>query len=136
MSFQFFADAGLTVPLTKLTLTRGATPSELNFTIFLGSNVAGEQLQNSTSPGVDPVRVIIVDSASGSGVEAAEVKIAASYSGLSSAVAGDPLDLGSTVMAGSANAVAIYGRVNAATTTPATYADVSLQVENQLIIGS
>lgn len=135
MSFKFYADAALTVPLTKLALTRGATPSERNATVFLGSTVDAEQLQNTSDPGVDPVQVSIVDSAGGSGVAASEVKIAASYAGLSSATAGAPLDLSGTLDGGAANAVAIYVRVAASTTTPGTYDDVSLVIANPLLIG-
>lgn len=133
MSFQFFADAGLTVPASEIVLSRGETPSELNGVVFFGSNVSGEYLVNKTAPGVDPLQVSIVDSAGG-GVATTDVKIASSYGGLSSATAGASLDLADTIYSGSSNAVAVYVRVSTSLTTPGEYSDVSLQVDDQLLM--
>ncbi len=132
MSFNWFADAGLTVPLTRGDFVRGATPGNVNRVFYFGSPLAGRQLQNVADPGVDPLEVSIVDAAGGSGVAASEVRLASSFAGLATATGGAPLGIGTTILSGAANAVPVFVRLASALTAEGAYDDISLQVADWL----
>lgn len=67
-------------------------------------------LEATSDAGIDPIQVSISDSAPGSGVEGSHIKLALSEAGLASAIAGDPLSLGSSILGGVANAVKVWVR--------------------------
>lgn len=133
ITFKFYHDAALTQEITSgnpITATQdgGVSLGAVDKTIYLGSTVAGNKLQVTTSPGVNPVVVSIVDAASGSGAPATEFKLALSSGGLAGATAGASLSLSNTLTSGVANAIPIYTRRSSALTTPAAWSDLSIQV--------
>jgi len=128
MTFAWYSDAGLTAPLTRADFVRGSTATPVNRIAYFGSTTAGKKLQKVSNPGVDPVQVTVADSGLGSGVEAADVKLALTFAGLDSATGGAPLSIGTTILSGAANSVAVFIRITSAITTPSNSDDASLQV--------
>ena len=63
-----------------------------------------------SNPGVDLIICSLVDASPGAGVEVANIKLALSAAGLDTAVAGDPMNVGTTVQPGSVNAAAVHFR--------------------------
>lgn len=135
-TFAWYADAGLTVPLTRGDFVRGATPAPVNRIVYFGSPVAGKLLQHASDPGIEPLQVTVVDAASGSGVAVADVKLASTFAGLDSAVGGAALNLGTTLASGAGNAVPVFVRVGGSIATPGNYDDVSLQVADWLEVAA
>lgn len=130
MSFGFFADAGLTIPLS-VDLRHFSTQGDR--LVYFGSPSSGQQLQDSTNPGVTNVQVSITDSASGSGLAAASIKLAATSGGLTSATGGAALSLGHTVLSGAGNAKPIHMRFDTSAGTVGTdYTDLGLAVMNTI----
>jgi len=128
MSFGFFADAGLTIPLS-VDLRHFSTQGDR--LIYFGSPDAGRQLQDSTAPGVTALQVSIADSASGSGLASASIKLASTSGGLDTAIGGAALDLGHTVLSGAGNAKPIHMRFDTSAGTVGTdYTDLGLAVNN------
>lgn len=130
-TFAWYADAGLTVPLTRGDFVRGTTPADVNRVVYFGSPEAGKQLQNVNDPGVDPLQVTVVD-AGGGGVATADVRLASSFGGLASATPGAALNIGSTILSGPANAVPVFVRVSSSLAVVGNYDDVSLRVADWL----
>ncbi len=125
MSFGFFSDAGLTVPIT--TLRHFSTQADR--LVYFGSATAGQQLQDDAAPGVDNVMVSVADSAGGSGLTASSIKLASTNGGLTAATGGASLSLGPTVLAGSGNAKPIHIRFDTSSGVTGTdYTDLSLAV--------
>jgi hypothetical protein len=127
-SFGFFADAGLTTPATSLAAVQAADGSAdaVDSVVYFGSMASGKKAQATSDPGVDPVYVSIADSATGAGLAATAVKLAASSGGLGAAIAGNPLSLGAQVLSGSANAVAVHVRIKTPAVAVGNYTDLSL----------
>lgn len=75
---------------------------------WVGDPEADMVLEADSDPGIDPIAVSIVDSAPGGGVEASHIKLALSEAGLASAVAGNPVNLGSSINSGAAGAVRVW----------------------------
>lgn len=124
-TFGLFSDAGLTVPVA--TLRHYSTQGDRLF--YFGSPAAGKKLEDSASPGVADVLLSINDSAIGTGFAATSVKLASTSGGLSTAVAGDPLVLGTTVLSGVANALPVHMRFDTTGGTVGdTYTDVALRL--------
>ncbi len=130
MAFNWWADAGMTVPLTRLDFARTTAAAAVDAVAYFGNPTAGTKLQRASDPGIDPLQVEVSDAASGSGVETANVKLASSAAGLASAVAGASLNIGTTINAGTA--VAVYVRVDSSITAVGNYDDVSLAVPDWL----
>jgi hypothetical protein len=109
-TFNFFTDAALTVALST---DLQASGSSSDFRLWFGSAATADayQVQASSDPGVDQIEISITDSAPGTGHANTAVKLALSESGLATAVAGDPLDIGTSVTSGAANAVEVWVRV-------------------------
>lgn len=125
MSFGFYSDAGLTVPIT--TLRHYSTQADR--LIYFGNPTSGRQLQDAASPGVDNVLVSVVDSAGGSGLAASSVKLSATSGGLTGATGGAALSLGHTVLSGAVNAKPIHLRFDtSAGTLGSDYTDLSLSI--------
>lgn len=128
MTFAWYSDAGLTAPLTRADFTRGSTAAPVNRIVYFGSTTAGKKLQRVSSPGTDPVQVSVADAAVGPGVEVANIKLALTFAGLDSAVGGAPLSIGTTVLSGASNAVAVFVRITSALSVVGNYDDVSMRV--------
>lgn len=133
-SLQFYSDAALSSPLTKANVVQrsdGAT-GPVDQVAYLGSGVANKKIRAASNPGVDNIVLSVVDADGPTGQTAAAVKLATSLAGLDSAVAGDPLTLGTEILSGAANAVAVHIRIEDQTATVGTYTDLSLQT-NELV---
>lgn len=131
-TFAWYSDAGLTAPLTRADFVRGTTSAPVDKIVYFGSPATGQKLQDATSPGVAALQVSVADAASGSGVDAANIKLALTAGGLATATGGAALSIGTTLLSGAANAVAVYVRLTSALTTAGNYDDVSLRVANWL----
>lgn len=65
---------------------------------WVGTPNSGNKLEADSNPGVDEITVSINDTSPGSGVEDSHIKLALTPgTGLDSAVAGDPLDIGTEI---------------------------------------
>lgn len=111
-SLKYYSDSGLTTEVTTETINQLAdgTTGNIDKLVYLGSTDAGATFQANSDPGVDQIEASIVDANVSSGVEASNIKLAATLLGLDSAVAGDPLNLGVTISGGVAGAVEVYIR--------------------------
>jgi hypothetical protein len=118
--FGFFSDAGLTLPLlADLVFDSQANGSTgaIDQVVYFGSANAEATAQAASDPGVDPIEVSITDLDGGDAEPATSRTIALTQGGLSSAVPGDPLTLGTDLAGGTANAVEIWLRFTAADLT-------------------
>lgn len=125
ISLDFFKDSGLTdasdIPATQS--VDGAAAAE-DRVVYLGSPVAGRKFRATSNPGVDQVAVSIANA--GGSLPASAVKLALSAGGLASAVAGAPLNVGTQILSGVANALPIYVRIDAPALALARYTNLSL----------
>lgn len=132
ITFGWYANAGLTSPLTRSDFVRSGVAGPVDRVVYFGSPAAGRQLQNAADPGVDPLQVELADGDDGVGVDPAEVSLALSAAGLDAATPGVPLVIGTTLLSGPANAVAVHVRVDSAITAIGEFEDVSLRVAGVL----
>jgi O-acetylhomoserine/O-acetylserine sulfhydrylase-like pyridoxal-dependent enzyme len=133
ISFGFFTDSGLTAPLVGSILhskLASVASADQDTRLYFGSAAAGTQLQRATNPGVDDIEVEITDSDLGAAPAATAVKLALSQSALSSAVAGDPLSLGTEILSGSANAVEVWIRTTNALSGVASDSTLGLFIDD------
>jgi hypothetical protein len=124
-TFKFYTDASLTVALSTSLKASGTTT---DFHLWFGSAETADayQVEAESDPGVDQISVSITDTTPGSGHEATAVKLALTEAGLATAVAGDPLDIGTSVASGAANAVEVWVRVTDAVGSLATSTELGL----------
>jgi len=111
-SLKFYTDATLTTEVTTLTIDQvadGSTP-DVDKVVYLGSTDAAATFEANSNPSVDQIEASIVDANPVSGVEPSNIKLALSQGALGAAVAGDPLDLGTSISGGVGNDVPIYIR--------------------------
>lgn len=127
-NYGFYADAGLTVPLSVGGVQQVAGGSPVDRLIYFGNPTAGRRLQAVSDPGVDPVVLEVVDGDEGGGLPASAVRLALSSGALDTAEPGDPITLGTTLLSGAENAVAVYVRTDAGEAALGTYDDLSLAV--------
>lgn len=128
LTFDFYADAGLTTPIVSLVqfLQAAASPVAADKVVYFGSPTAGRVARCLADPGVDPILVSVVDANAGSGVPATAVKLALSAGGLAGATGGAALSLGVAVNGGVVNAVPIHLRVLDPTHVVAVHTDLSI----------
>ncbi len=123
MSFDLYADAGLTV---LFDLEHVSTQGDR--LVYFGDPVPGRQLRDAAAPGVEDVLLAIVDSASGSGLAASSVKLASTNGGLTGATGGAALSLGHTILSGAGNAKPVHIRFDtSAGTVGQEYTDLGLR---------
>lgn len=109
MSFNLYADAGLTTPMgASLEAIFALGGSAAKKTVWLGSQNSAIKLQRQTGPGVNPIQVDIVDSNPGGGQTDLALRLSTTESGLASATPGATLNLPHTINGGVANAQAIW----------------------------
>ena len=131
VSLSFYADPGGASPAANpLPLAQDANGNILPAvaTVYLLSTASGKKFQAASDPGVDDIEVSIDDQAPSSGQPATAIKLATSEAGLATAVAGDPLSLGTTLLSGTGNATPIWIEFEDATAAVATDLDVRLLV--------
>lgn len=108
MAFQIFSDSGLT---TAVTAALEVTSSPVKFQLWLGNPVSGKKIEANSDPGVDDIILDIVDANPGTGNPDTDIKLATTESGLTSAVAGASLTVGTQVLSGVANAFEFWVQV-------------------------
>jgi hypothetical protein len=133
MSFEFYADSGLTTPLASLAVTQAVGGAPVDRIVYFGSTNAAEQLQRASTPGVDPVQVSVVDSDPVTGLPTTAVRLALSAGDLGTATPGAALDLPATIAGGVANAVAVFVRIDHGSATHAVFDDLSLRVAGVVV---
>jgi hypothetical protein len=128
MSLRFFADPGMTLPLAGLYCAQAADGSAaaVDRVIYLGATDIARRYRAATNPGVDPIEIVLVDASGGAGVAITDVALATSQAGLATATPGAALAIGTEILSGHGNAVAIYVRINTPALADGEYADVSL----------
>lgn len=128
MSFGFYSDAGLTVPIATLRHYSTQVGDRL---VYFGSPNAAKKLVDATSPEVANLNVSIIDDDTGAGLPASAYKLALTSGGLSSAVGGAALSLGTVVMGGVGGAKPVHIRISTtAGVTGEDYTDIGLEVQN------
>lgn len=132
MPIGLYLDAGLTQPAAAIaaTQTSDGTAAAVDRAYYLGSPVAGKQFQSASAPGADPIVLSLTDAASGSGVEAAHLRLATSQAGLAAATPGAALSLSHTLLSGVANAVAVWVRIDTPALADGAYEDVSFHTNS------
>jgi hypothetical protein len=128
MAFDLFLNAALTTPVTTLTAnqdTSGAT-SPVQFHLWLGSTTSSASLRTLVNPGTDQIQVSVSDSTVGVGALPTYTKLSLTQGGLSSATAGSPLNLGTAITGGTANAVNFWLEVSDTSGVQGTKTDLSL----------
>lgn len=127
-TLAFYSDAGLTAAMAQLTALQAVDGSAApeDRVVYLGSPTPARKFKVAANPGVGVITVSINDAVSGSGVAASAVRLALSAAGLDSATPGAALSLGTQLLSGVANAVAIHVRIDAPPLAKGNYTDLSL----------
>jgi hypothetical protein len=131
-----YLDAGLTDQFDDATDTLGASAingGSGDGVFWVGIPATDQMLQAASDPGIDQLVVSIVDDDDQTGVDATDIKLALSAAGLDSATAGASLNLGATILGGSANAVPVYYRW-ANGTGAGVYTDISLSIVERVAV--
>jgi hypothetical protein len=127
MSFLFFTDASLTVPLTSFRhySTQG------DRLLYFGNTDDTRKLVDSTNPEVSDISIQITDESIGSGLASSVIKLASSSGGLTSAVGGSPLVLSPVILGGVENAVPVHIRINTSSgVLGSDYVDLSFEIQD------
>jgi hypothetical protein len=128
-----YTDAGLTVnfdPASHTIEVSAINGSSGDGVLYFGTPTAGNKIEASSDPGVDPIQISIADSDELTGPDAEDIKLAVTSAGLDTAVGGAALSIGATVLGGSANAVPIYVRWTNGTGA-GEYTDISLTITDR-----
>jgi hypothetical protein len=108
-TFGFFVDSNLTQPiLNNYSINEGTS----DFRFYLGGTSASVKLQDASSPGINSMYISIEDTILGSGPEKSWITLSLTQSGLSTAIAGESLNIGSTVLGGTASALPFWVRIS------------------------
>lgn len=131
ITFKFYHDSALTEEITvanPLSAVQDDVGSlaPTDYQIYFGSTASGTSVQATSNPGVDPIEVSLLDSDVGTGEVVEAVKLSTTLLGLDAAVAGDPLEIGTTVSSGVGNAYAIWVRIDPTQGNVGTYTDISI----------
>ena len=129
----FYTDSGLTTPLSAALSVLQKTDGSIgpvDLQLRLGIDDAGLKLQANSDPGVDQIVISPVDADAGNGNPVTSVTLATTQLGLDSAVAGDPLNAGTTIVGGAGGAFEFWARVEDLTDTVGTYTDLSIETND------
>lgn len=134
ISLQFYTDAGLTTPATDISALQASdgTAAAEDRVVYLGSTASGRKFRADSDPGVDPILVSIVDSTTGSGVQATHIKLATTNGGLAAALGGQALSLGTQLLSGVANAQAVHVRIDTPALAVGLYEEITLSLNTLL----
>ena len=126
MSLSFFADPGLSQPISTLSAVLSAAgDAPADAVVYLGSPETGFQYHPTAG---EDINVSVSDADPGSGPNASHVALALAAAGLASATPGAALPIGSVISAGSGSSVAIYLRILAPALPVGRYDDLALSV--------
>lgn len=128
-TFQFFADAGLTVPLASLSAAVPTTGGSADRIVHFGSPDPSKSI---TRDGGGDLVIEVLDSDAGAGLPASAVKLALSSAGLGTATGGAALNIGASRAGGAVNALAVFVRVTVGAGSATTFADLALSVPDVL----
>lgn len=108
----FFDDAALSVVsfAARFVQTPTGSLAAQDRVVYLGSTADGYKYQAASNPGVDPILVTVTDADTGSAPAAGTIKLATSQAGLATATGGASLAVGTEIVAGPGNAVAVWIR--------------------------
>lgn len=127
ITWNWYADAGLAVPLTTLSVQQSNAQPYKTAKVYFGSTATGKTLRADSNPGVDAIVVSLVDAAPASGLEPTDVRMALSEAGLASAVPGDPVSIGTTLSSGAGGAVVLWLRFFGSALALQLHTDLKLQ---------
>ncbi|MFT3758969.1 hypothetical protein [Thauera sp.] len=128
VSWQFFADAGKTVPLASLPVAVSTFGGEQSGIVYFGSNAEGRLLQAAFDPGGEPIEIEVYDADSAAGLAATAVRLALSAGGLDGALPGNPVTIGTSIS--SATVIAVHYRITVPLMAEAIYSDVQLRTSS------
>lgn len=128
LTYKFYSDAALTVPITAISAEQLADGSSNPVVkeVWLGDPEANFLIQEWNNPGVNNIEVSVGDTSPGTGHEATEVKLAATAEDLATAVAGAPFVVGLAQNSGIAGAVKIFVQIDDVTGVEGTTSELSL----------
>jgi len=127
-TFKFYTNSNLTAEfggtITAVQNLDGTTGRQ-DFQLWLGSVAASKTLRVDSNPGVDQIALSVVDASPGSGHPASEIKLATTQGGLAGATGGAALNLGTTILSGTSNAVPFWVGVQDSTGVLGTSTELS-----------
>lgn len=126
----FFTDSGLASPAATafaLQASDGTAPPA-DAVYYLGDPDASRAWQAASDPGFDDITVSIADSAGGTSLLPAKVRLALTQGGLGSATPGAALDIATEIAGSTANAVEVWVRVDSDVFAAGLYENLSLAV--------
>jgi len=127
-SLGFYQDAGMTVPFARLDAVQAddGGAAAVDRVAYIGSTVAAMKFQDAAAPGTGQIVLDIVDAGTGLQIPDTTLRLALSSGGLGSATPGASLNLGTEILSGSGNALAVHVRVDAAAIAAGNYDNLSL----------
>jgi hypothetical protein len=132
-SFKAYHDTLLTRPVTSgdpftMACSYDGSSGNVDSCFYFGSADAARTAQAYSNPGVDQLALSVVDSDVGTGQPATLFKVALTQGGL--AVANQSVNLGTSILGGTANAVTVWVRANISNgvATIGTTTDLSFSV--------
>lgn len=131
-SLDFYSDAGLTTPYSRVDAvqsTDGAAPA-VDSVLYLGSTAVAKQFQANSDPGIDQI-VVSIANTGGSPANTA-IRLALTSGGLDSATPGASLNVGTEILSGSENAIAVHVRIDAPALTAGNYDNLSLETNETI----
>lgn len=132
----FFTDSGLASPASiafALQASDGTAPPA-DAVYYLGDPDSSRAWRASSDPGVDDITVSIEDSAGGTSLLPAKVRLALSQGGLGSATPGAALDIATEIAGGTSNAVEVWVRVDSDVFAADIYDNLSLSVNSMISV--
>ena len=128
-----YSDAALTTLWTGALEIAQKTDNSIapaDVKLFLGVADPAIKIQATSNPGVDQIMLNVVDADAGNGNPVQAITLATTQLGLDSAVAGDPLNAGTTIVGGAGGAFEFWARIEDLTDTVGSYADLSIQTND------
>lgn len=131
VSLKFYSDAALTQevnsgdPVYALQDTVNSL-APVQQQLWLGSTATGTVFKATSNPGVDDIAVSVTDSNGATGQTSAAIKLATTQGGLTSAVAGDPLTVGTSITSGVSNAFTFWIELNDVAAAVGSYTDLGI----------
>lgn len=130
----FFTDSGLSTPAARafaLQASDGSAPPA-DAVYYIGDPDSSRAWKAASDPGVDDITVSITDSAGGTSLLPAKLKLALTQGDLVSATPGAALDIATEITGGTANAVAVWVRVDSDVFAAGVYDNLSLATNDMI----
>lgn len=128
MSLGFHVDDGLVSPETTRAVIEVIGAGHVDISTVVGDPNAAFYWQAASNPGVDPIQVMIDDTAPGTGFDTSMVALALTQAGLDSATPGAALTLGNTINGGAGNGVKVWARIDTGVVVEMNAADLRLRL--------